>query len=238
VNTERRDFVLVHGAWHGGWCWARVRDQLWAEGHRAFAPSLTGLGDRSHLMSLDLRLETHIADVANLIEWEDLHRVVLVGHSYAGWIISGVAECVLDRLESIVFLDALMPEDGQDMLHHGPPNAAKSIAEAQAAGRPGRPSPSAADFKVIREQDRAWVDSKTTDHPIGVSIAPIHLTGARDRVPKKTYIRTTLFDAPIFRALHDRYAAAPGWRTYEVPCGHDAMVDVPERLVEILLAVA
>jgi pimeloyl-ACP methyl ester carboxylesterase len=236
--ADTRNFVLVHGAWHGGWCWARVRDQLHALGHRAFTPTLTGLGDRHHLMSEDLRLDTHIADVANLIHWEDLDRVVLVGHSYAGWIISGVAEKALPRLASIVFLDALMPEDGQDMLNNGPPNAPASIAEAQAAGKISRPAPPAETFKVMRPEDEAWVDAKMTEHPIGVSMSPIHLTGARDQVPNKTFVRSTLFNSPMFLALSGKLTATPGWTTYDVPCGHDIMIDMPERLVEILLEVA
>src|SRR6185312_1533319 len=90
-----KTFVLVHGAWHGGWCWRRVSDLLEKKGHKVFAPTMTGLGERSHLMSAMITLDTHITDVANVIKWEGLENVVLVGHSYAGFVISGVAEKVL-----------------------------------------------------------------------------------------------------------------------------------------------
>ena len=110
--TEPINFVLVHGAWHGGWCYARVRDRLVAQGHRVFTPTLTGLGERSHLMSKDINLDTHITDVVNVIKWEKLQNIVLCGHSYGGWIISGAAEQMLDAIGSIVFLDAFMRDDG------------------------------------------------------------------------------------------------------------------------------
>jgi len=92
TQTAQRTFVLVHGGWHGGWCWRRVADLLRRQGHTVFTPTPTGLGERSHLMSRDINLDTHITDVVNLFKWEDLNDAVLVGHSYAGWVISGVVE--------------------------------------------------------------------------------------------------------------------------------------------------
>src|SRR5712691_4183158 len=105
-----RTFVLVHGAWHGGWCWRRVADLLQARGHKVYTPTLTGVGDRSHLLGHDIDLDTHIADIVNLFEWEDLTAVCLVAHSYGGWPCSGALEHVLDRVSSIVWLDAFRPE--------------------------------------------------------------------------------------------------------------------------------
>src|SRR5436190_22734771 len=97
-------FVLVHGAWHGGWCWRRVADLLTADGHRVLTPTLTGLGERSHLLSPGISLDTHIADVVNVAKWERLDKIVLVGHSYGGIVISGVAEKISAAISSIVFL--------------------------------------------------------------------------------------------------------------------------------------
>ena len=232
------NFVLVHGAWHGGWCYARVRDRLAALGHRVFTPTLTGLGERSHLMSGDINLDTHITDVVNVIKWENLDNIVLCGHSYGGWIISGVAEQMLDRIASIVFLDAYMPEDGESGQTAGSKFTQNGIAKALATGAISRPGPSASDFMVADEGDRAWVDSKTTEQPLGVSLQPIRLTGARDRVPKKTYILAEPYNSPNFRAYYETCAADPSWTTYTVPCGHDVMVDMPDRLAEILVEVA
>src|SRR5689334_14895699 len=101
-----RSFVLVHGAWHGGWCWRRVADLLTDKGHKVYAPTLTGLADRSHVMSADIALATHVADIVNLIRWERLGDVVLVGHSYAGFVISGAVEHVQPAIAALVFLDA------------------------------------------------------------------------------------------------------------------------------------
>ena len=115
VNRRRAAFVLVHGAWHGGWCWRRVADRLERSGHKVYAPSLTGLGDRSHLITNRVNVSTHIADIANLIRFEDLSEIVLVGHSYAGLVISGVAERALEQIRSIVFLDAYVPQNGQSV---------------------------------------------------------------------------------------------------------------------------
>ena len=108
-------FVLVHGAWHGGWCWKRVRPLLESRGHLVFTPTLTGLGERSHLLARETGLETHIADVVNVIRWEELSEVVLCGHSYGGMVISGVADRVPDRIRSLVYLDAFVPSDGQSL---------------------------------------------------------------------------------------------------------------------------
>ncbi|MGZ0244868.1 MAG: alpha/beta fold hydrolase, partial [Alphaproteobacteria bacterium] len=111
-------FVLVHGAWHGGWCWRDVRRVLEEHGHTVFTPTLTGLGERSHLLSPDIDLETHIADVINLLVWEELNDVILVGHSYGGMVITGVADQAKDRLRHIVYLDAFLPADGESSATH------------------------------------------------------------------------------------------------------------------------
>src|SRR6185312_7608074 len=121
TQNTARNFVLVHGSWHGGWCWRRVADLLEKRGHKVFTPTLTGLGERSHLMSAMITLDTHITDVANVIKWEGLENVVLVGHSYAGFVISGVAEKVLPSISSIVFLDAFLPQNGERVIDTAPP---------------------------------------------------------------------------------------------------------------------
>src|SRR5262249_36325421 len=108
-------FVLVHGGWLGGWCWRRVADRLRERGHVVFTPTLTGLGERSHLLSAGIDLDTHIADVVNVVKWERLNDVVLCGHSFSGFVISGVAEQIAPAIRSIVFLDAFVPSDGDSI---------------------------------------------------------------------------------------------------------------------------
>ena len=109
------DYVLIHGAWHGSWCWARVRRLLAAGAHRVFTPTLTGVGERSHLLSRDVGLDTHVADVANLMIWENLRDIVLIGHSYGGVVARHVADRMPDRIRSLIYLDAFVPENGKTL---------------------------------------------------------------------------------------------------------------------------
>ena len=237
AQSERKTFVLVHGSSAGGWCYRRVADLLERRGHKVFAPTFTGLGERSHLMSGMITLDTHIADVVNVIRWESLESFVLVGHSYGGWIISGVAEQVEKKITSIVFLDAFMPENGQRVLDTNSPRSRAEIEEALKKAEVSRPAPHPSVWKV-NAKDQAWVAERFTAQPIGVAFTPIRLTGARDRVPRKTYVRATGYDNPNFEKAYAKVKGDPSWRTFEMPCGHEVMIDMPERTTEILLEVA
>jgi pimeloyl-ACP methyl ester carboxylesterase len=225
-------FVLVHGAWHGAWCWQRVARLLTRAGHEVLTPTLTGLGERSHLLSPAIDLDTHILDVANDIKWRQLNGVVLVGHSYGGMVISGVAERMEKAIASLVMLDAFMPENGQSVVDIQPPAVREPVLAAARAGATQIPPRAAEAFKV-NEKDRAWVDAQCTPQPIQSFLQKLTLTGARDRIAKKSYIRASVYPNPYFDAGLAT-ARARHWRTYEVPCGHDVMVDMPERLAEIL----
>src|SRR5438552_18240524 len=143
AQGAQKTFVLVHGAWHGGWCWRRVSDLLEKQGHKVFAPTLTGLGERSHLMSKDITLDTHIADLVNVITWEDLNGICLVAHSYGGWPVSGALEQVGDRVSSVVFLDAFVPENGQKSLDTASDFSRKGLLDAMAKGEASRAPPKA-----------------------------------------------------------------------------------------------
>jgi pimeloyl-ACP methyl ester carboxylesterase len=237
AQIGRKTFVLVHGSSAGGWCYRRVADLLEKAGHKVYAPTLTGLGERSHLMSGLITLDTHITDVVNVIRWENLQDFVLVGHSYGGWVISGVAEQVEGKIASIVFLDAFMPENGQRVLDTNSPRSRAEIEQAMKKAEVSRPAPPASTWKV-NEKDQAWVNEKFTAQPIGVAFTPLRLTGARDRVPKKTYVRAKGYDNPNFESYYAKVKSDPSWHTYEMPCGHEVMIDMPERTAEILLEVA
>lgn len=237
--ADKTTFVLVHGAWHGAWCWRRVTDILHARGHRVLTPTLTGLADRSHLLSGAIDLDTHIADVVNVFRWEGVENAVLVGHSYAGWVISGALETVQPRVRAVVYLDAFLPENGQRGydLTNGEMRAA--IDAAKARGDVSRPAPPAAAFAILDPADVAWVDAQMTPQPLGVSLQPIRLTGARERVPRKLYIRTPAFPQPGFDAALAKVQADPSWRTLVMHgTGHDVMVDKPAELAEILVGMA
>jgi pimeloyl-ACP methyl ester carboxylesterase len=156
MAVNMKIFVLVHGAWHGGWCWRRVADRLGERGHRVIAPTLTGLGERTHLMSRDIKLATHITDVVNVFKYERLSDVVLCGHSYAGFVVSGVAELVTSAISSIVFLDAFLPENGQSCVEINRPGVKESVvALARLAFRDGRRRRSAS----TRTTARGWIRS-------------------------------------------------------------------------------
>ena len=230
-------FVLVHGAWHGGWCWLRVADRLRSNGHKVFTPTLTGLGERSHLLRPDIDIGTHITDVVNVIKWERLTDVVLCGHSYGGFVISGVAEMMAEAIRSIVFLDAFVPPDSDTPQSLTGPAIQEGIRAALQRGDLSMPARSAAFFGV-NEADRAWVDALCVPQPIGTLTHKIALTGAREKIARKTYIRAKSYANPGFDKAFAAVKADPSWRTYEVLCGHDVMVDMPERLSELLLETA
>jgi len=231
-----KTFVLVHGAWHGGWGWVRLAELLRRQGHVVFTPTLTGLGERAHLLRPDINASLHIADVVNVIRYERLSDIVLVGHSYGGCVISGVAEVVPDKIAALVFLDAFIPDDGQATVDMVQPAVKEIILAAAARGETTVPVRNAAAFNV-NEKDQPWVDSLAGPQPIGTMTEKLKLTGARDRIANKVYIRAAGYPNVSFEAAHAR-AKAQGWRTYDVPCGHDVMIDRPERLAEILNEIA
>ena len=238
AEAPRKTFVLVHGAWHGGWCWRRVADRLDRAGHKVFTPTLTGLGERSHLLSTAINLETHITDVVNVFKWEDIRDACLVVHSYAGWPGSGALEHIGDRVSSIVWLDAFKPENGERPLDTASSFARDGVEAAVARGEAGRPAPDVQAFGV-NEADRAWVTSKLTPQPTGVYLTKIKLTGARERVTKKTYIRAPKYPQPGFDKAYAACKADRTWQTFEATnAGHDVMVDDPDWLVDILLKVS
>ena len=232
-------FVLVHGAWHGSWCWKRVRKSLQAGGHDVFTPTLTGVGERSHLLSPQVTLDTHIDDVVNLIRWEDLSDVVLCGHSYGGCVISGVADRVADRIRALVYLDAFVLQDGQSLHDTLPPAVRDQQLElAQQHGEGWKTPPIPAEVFNVNPVDRDWVNRQCTMQPLATFLQPLKLTGQLDAVKDVTFVLASGFvegsPFPVFYEL----AKARGWKTSAVDCGHDVMLDRPEELTAILLGAA
>ena len=237
AQTSAKTFVLVHGAWHGGWCWRRVSDLLEKRGHKVFTPTMTGLGERSHLIDPKVNLATHITDIVNVVKWEGLNDIVLVGHSYGGAVISGVAEQIRPTIGSIVFLDAFVPESGDSLAAKASQPVREAIAGLVEKNETTMKPVPAAVFRV-NEKDRAWVDAMCTPHPLATLTDKITLTGARDRIARKTYIRAKGYPSVPFDGAQEKLKADAAWRIYDMPCGHDAMVDMPDRLTEILIEVA
>ncbi len=233
-------FVLVHGAWHGGWCWARVARLLSAKGHGAFTPTLTGLGERVHLASADINLDSHIADVLGVLDAEELNDVILCGHSYGGMVISGVAERAAGRIDTLVYLDAFVPEDGQSVLGLMGPERAASIREhASRTGDGWRVDPPPASyFQVMDTDDADWIDRRCVAQPIATFGQPVALTGAVDRVRRRVYIRADNDRVTPYAHCAEHAQSAPDWEYHEISAGHDVMVDAPEALAGILLDAA
>jgi pimeloyl-ACP methyl ester carboxylesterase len=228
-------FVLVHGAWHGSWCWKRVRRALQNQGHEVFTPTLTGVGERSHLLSRDVNLETHVQDVLNLIKWEDLTGVVLCGHSYGGAVVSGVADRVPDRIGALVYLDAFVLENGQS-LHSVLPaeQRAMQLEDVAKFGDGWKVPPIPAEVFHLNTTDAAWVNRQCTMQPLATFQQPLNLTGKIHQIKNLTFIQAAGFGASPFAPFYEK-AKAQGWETHRVDCGHDVMLDQPEELTKLLL---
>jgi pimeloyl-ACP methyl ester carboxylesterase len=232
------DFVLIHGAWHGGWCWTRVARLLRGAGHEVYTPTLTGLGERVHLASADVNLDTHIDDVLGVLESEELDDVVLCGHSYGGMVITGVVERAAKRVDTLVYLDAFVPEDGQSVFQLMGPERAGAIREqASRTGDGWRVDPIPAEvFQVGDAGDAAWVDRRCVPQPIATFGQPIASAGGLGTVRRRIYIRADNDRVTAYAHCAEHARNSPDWDYHDVPAGHDVMIDAPQALAEILLA--
>jgi pimeloyl-ACP methyl ester carboxylesterase len=230
-----KTFVLLHGAWHGGWCWARVADRLRARGHLVTTPTQTGLGERRHLMSRGITLGTFIDDLVNHLRYEDLTEVVLVGHSFGGNAISGAAERMPERIAELVYLDAIVIEGGTapfDMLPQD--RVAERLRQADdSSGGLSIPAPPADAFGVTDPADAAWLEARMTPHPLSTYQSRLPLDGAPGNGFPARYIVCT---DPLYMPLDPvrRRLARSGWRMEEIATGHDAMITAPDAVAALL----
>ena len=232
-------FVLVHGGGHGGWCYQSVARQLRSAGHDVYTPTLTGLGERSHLVSKDVNLDVQITDVVNVLEFEDLHDVVLVGHSYGGMVITGVADRATDRIGHLVFLDAANPEDGQSLV-----DVAGPMMEAARAGSrfvdgvelvlfPGNDPMG---FYGVTDPDQiAWMKPKLTPHPWACfeQKLMLHNESEMRKLPQSHIVCSETLP---FRDVEKLKAESDG-RVWDINTGHDLMISEPTAVTELLLRV-
>lgn len=239
-------YVLVHGAWHGGWCWRDVATALRAAGHTVFTPTHTGLGERTHQRSEAITLETHVRDVCGCIESEELSDVVLCGHSYGGMVITGVADRMPERVKSLVYLDAFVPQHGQSLNGLLPmvlPAEAANIFLGAFRGsalenRSGMMAPIPAEMFNVQQDKRAWVDRRCVPQALATFEMPLLLTGAGASVAARVYILADGWDPSPFRYFAARCEGQPGWSVARFPCGHDVMVDMPQELAAELMKLA
>lgn len=231
------DFVLVHGAWHGAWCWKKILPALWSAGHRAFPVTLSGVGERAHVPPQSVTLETHIADVVGVIEAEELPRAILVGHSYGGIVITGVAQRSSERLAHLVYLDAVVPRPGESWSsgHSEETRVARRAAIAANGGALPPPDPGA--YGLVGD-DAAWVARRQTPQPGAVYDAPLRFEPARVAAVPRTYVSCTSPALATIDASRARARAESGWNFVELATGHDPMISMPDALLRVLLGLA
>ncbi len=235
--TSSATFVLVHGAWHGGWCWSRTRRILEASGARVSTPTLTGVGERSHLISREVDLDTHVEDIVNHLDREDLTDVVLVGHSYGGFPATLAATRASGRLRQLVLLDAFFPHEGDTILIHAGTEIANDYNAKAAADIDWNIPPLPAEVFGLKGDDAAWVDKHLTAHPIATYTQPARYgTGS---LPKRTYVQCT--ESTVGGVLATSLAhvrADKDFGVIDIAAGHDVMVDRPQLLADTLIGIA
>lgn len=239
-HAKLSTYVLVHGAWHGGWCWNAVAQVLRSHGHRVFTPTLSGLGERSNLLSPQIDLRVFTQDVVDVLEQHDLSDVILVGHSFGGIPLAGAADRVPQRLRQLVFLDAVVLSNGQTAFSRLAPEivAARRQQALETSNGLTIPVPPASAFGVFEADQVALLERHCTAHPLKTFDDPMVLTGPVGGAIPKVYIQCV---DPVYAPLQssrDFVKAQKDWAWDEIATGHDAMVSAPEALAEKLLAFA
>jgi pimeloyl-ACP methyl ester carboxylesterase len=232
-------FVLVHGAWGGSYGWHKVRKLLREAGHEVFTPSLTGIGERSHLSSPQVTLWTHVQDVVNAVIYEDLNDVTLVGYSYGGMVVTGCLDYIGERVKHLVYLDAFVPGDGQSLA-----SITGQVNEGEPRRLPGREwlqEPRAREYDD--PADAAFSEERRVSQPVGTFTEPVRLLRTQEDWPfSLTYIKATGEPRPSeggsFWTAGDAAKASPRWAYYEIETNHMVPFNKPRELADVLIEVA
>jgi len=225
-------FLVCHGAWSAGWAWKKMHPRMSAAGHRLVTPTYTGLGEREHLANPSIDLETHIQDILNVIKYEDLRDVVLIGHSYGGMVATGVADRARDRVSQLIYLDAFVPKDGQSLLDLNEP-ARQRMQELARTGDGWRvpPNPTPPDTP---QDDVDWLTERRVHMPIKCFEMPLKLRGGELTLPRSYIYATRITPADTFRPFAERAKREPGWRYYKIDASHSPHVTTPDTLLALL----
>ena len=234
-------FVLVHGGGHGGWCYQKVARILRDAGHDVYTPTLTGLGERSHLLNAAIDLDTHITDVVSMLQYDDLRDVILVGHSYGGMVITGVADRATDRVERLVYLDAANPKNGESLIDV----AGDHILMVRPMGRVVDgvelvlfPEPGIVElYGVTDAADMVWMGERLTPHPWACFEQPLRL-GNEDALAAITQFHIVCSATVATRDPEMIERAKAEGRFWEIDTGHDLMVTEPDFVADALQQVA
>jgi pimeloyl-ACP methyl ester carboxylesterase len=234
-HRRGRTYVLVHGAWHGGWVWKPVAEALRALGHTVYAPSLTGLGDRRHLLRPGINLDTHSSDIVNLVEMEGLNDIVLVGWSYGGFVVSDVLARIPEKIASVVYLDAFAPEQGRTLLSYS--QKASSIDDAVALACEGKDLPplSLEWMGVTDPALKEFVAPRLSPHPVLTYLQPSKALKQRPNIPH-TFVLATNSSIQAFKPFLAVFKAMPNATAIEAPFDHLLMLTRPNETTEILAA--
>lgn len=235
-KSQKPVFVLVHGAWHGGWCWEKVSNKLRNEGDEVYTPTLSGMAENKNMLDSTINLETHITDIVNLIVNQDLHHVILVGHSYGGVVISGVADRIPERLEKLVYLDALLVENGQSALSVNPKENRDIFTKAAMDFDHGLsiPAPSSTWFGVTDSTDVKWTNERLTNQPYKTFTQPVALKHPYGNHLHLIYIACRNPELAVLEQFADKTKKSKAWKYYELKTGHDAMISMPNELATLL----
>jgi len=227
-----KTILVCHGAWGGGWSWKKMHPLMQAAGHRLYTPTYTGLGDRAHLATPSIDLDAHIADVLNVIHYEDLSDIVLLGHSYGGMVATGVADQVRDRITQLIYLDAFVPDDGQSLFDLNEPGRAP-MRELAKAGDGWRVPPSQTPPDTPPE-DVVWLTARRVDMPIKCFEQSLQLQGGALTLPRSYIYATRITPADTFGRFAARAKSEPGWRYFDIDASHAPAVSAPEKLMAVL----
>lgn len=232
--------MLAHGSWHGGWCWRPVADRLRAAGHRVFTPSYTGMGERAHLLSGSITIDTFIEDLVQVIQAEELRDVILVGHSFGGVPITGVADRIPERIGHLVYFDSVVLESGQDGFSNYPREEAEAriAAAGKATGGLAVPAPDPLPpvWGIVQgTPEYKWVKRRLTPHPLGSYTTPLKLGHPIGNGLPRTYIHCTGPSYPVLDSSRELVKSQAGWNWLEIAAPHEAHITHPRLLTEVLL---
>ena len=232
--SSKKTILVCHGAWSAGWAWKKMHPLMRAAGHRLVTPSYTGLGERVHLASPSIDLDTHIEDILNVIKYEDLRDIVLIGHSYGGMVATGVADRARDRVAQLIYLDAFVPEDGQSLLDLNESDRQRMQELVKDGGWRVPPRPISPDTE---EADIEWLNARRVDMPVKCFDTRLKLRGGKLTLPRSYIYATRITPADTFGQFAKRTKNEAGWRYYEIDASHSPNVTAPEALMGLLVRI-